>query len=140
LAEAGEAVSVERLENGFRLANRVLEAVVGDDGTLRSLVHLPTGRDALAGPGNVLEPYEDRPTNYEAWDLDPFHLETRADCPPAARTEIARADPLRAEIALERPIGARSHMRQVIRLDAEASRLELHCDIDWREGPVRLGR
>ena len=41
------------------------------------------GREAMAAPGNVLELYDDRPTDFEAWDLDPFHLETRADCPPA---------------------------------------------------------
>ena len=79
-----------------------------------------SGREAMAAPGNVLELYEDRPTNFEAWDLDPFHLETRKDCPPATRVEIARAEPLRAELLVERPAGARSTMRQRVRLDAEA--------------------
>ena len=62
-----------------------LRAVVGRDGTLRSLVELASGREAMAAPGNVLELYEDRPTDFEAWDLDPFHLETRRDCPAATR-------------------------------------------------------
>jgi alpha-mannosidase len=87
----------------------------------------------MAAPGNVLELYDDRPTDFEAWDLDPFHLETRADCPPAASAEVVLADPLRAEVAFERPIGERSRMRQTVRLDAEAQRLEFHCAIDWQE-------
>ncbi len=92
------------------------------------------GREAMAAPGNVLELYDDRPTDFEAWDLDPFHLETRADCPPARRrAEVVLADPLRAEVAFERPIGERSRMRQTVRLDAEARRLEFHCAIDWQE-------
>ena len=74
----------------------------------------------MAAPGNVLELYDDRPTDFEAWDLDPFHLETRADCPPATSAEVVLADPLRAEVVFERPIGARSRMRQTVRLDAEA--------------------
>ncbi|MEA2279812.1 MAG: alpha-mannosidase [Solirubrobacteraceae bacterium] len=133
LAQARDTVSVEEDGDGFVLANARLRAVVGRDGTLRSLVHRPSGREALSAPGNVLELYEDRPTDFEAWDLDPFHLETRSDCPPATRAAIARADPLRAELALERPVGRASRMHQVVRLDAEAARLEFHCTVDWRE-------
>jgi alpha-mannosidase len=87
----------------------------------------------MAAPGNVLELYEDRPTAFEAWDLDPFHLETRSDCPAASSAEVVMGDPLRAEVAFERPIGRASRMRQAVRLDAESSRLEFHCAIDWHE-------
>ena len=130
LVRARGQVSVS--EGGsFILDNGILRAVLGRDGTLRSLV--VGGREAMAAPGNVLELYDDRPTDFEAWDLDPFHLETRADCPPATSAEVALADPLRIEVAFERPIGDRSRMRQTVRLDAEARRLEFHCAIDWQE-------
>jgi alpha-mannosidase len=119
------------MDGGFTLDNGILRATLAPDGTLRSLVL--GGREALAAPGNVLELYDDRPTDFEAWDLDPFHLETRTDCPAATSAEIVIQDPLRAELAFERPIGERSRMRQIVRLDAEAARLELHCHIDWRE-------
>ncbi len=122
---------IDESPHGFVLDNGTLRATLGRDGTLQSL--LLGGREAMAGPGNVLELYDDRPTDFEAWDLDPFHLETRADCPPATSAEVVLDGPLRAEVAFERPIGARSRMRQVVRLDAEAARLEFHCAIDWRE-------
>jgi len=122
--------------DAFVLDNGILRAELGRDGTLRSLTL--DGREAMAAPGNVLELYDDNPTDYEAWDLDPFHLETRADCPPATSAGIAADDPLRAEVAFERPIGERSRMRQVVRLDAEAARLEFHCAIDWREARTAL--
>jgi alpha-mannosidase len=73
------------------------------------------------------------PDAFEAWDLDPFHLETRSDCPAASCAEVVIADPLRAEVAFERPIGRASRMHQTVRLDAESSRLEFHCAIDWHE-------
>ena len=125
------AVRVDEATDGFVLDNGVLRATLGRDGTLRSLVL--DGREAMGAPGNVLELYDDRPTDFEAWDLDPFHLETRADCPPATSAEVVLDDPLRAEIAFERPIGERSRMRQTVRLDAEAARLEFHCAISWHE-------
>jgi alpha-mannosidase len=130
IVEPRGEVSVSEGES-FTLDNGLLRAVLGRDGTLRSLV--VGGREAMSAPGNVLELYDDRPTDFEAWDLDPFHLETRVDCPPATSAEVVLMDPLRIELAFERPIGERSDMRQTVRLDAEAQRLEFHCAIDWRE-------
>ena len=48
------------------------------------------------------------------------------------------AGPLRAEVAIERPIGPDSTMRQVVRLDAGSPRLEFHCEVDWRESNTML--
>jgi alpha-mannosidase len=131
--EAPSGVRVSEDGDEFVLENARLRAVLGRDGALRSLVELGSGREAMAASGNVLELYEDQPTDFEAWDLDPFHLETRSDCPPASSAGVALADPLRAELAFERPIGRASRMRQTVRLDAESSRLEFHCAIDWHE-------
>jgi alpha-mannosidase len=130
LTEPRGSVRVKEADS-FVLDNGTLRATLGRDGTLHSLIL--GGREAMAAPGNLLELYDDRPTDFEAWDLDPFHLETRTDCPPATSAEVLSAGPLRAEVAFERPIGARSQMRQTVRLDAEAARLEFHCAIDWRE-------
>jgi alpha-mannosidase len=133
LVEARSPVRLTEAAEGFTLENEHLLAVLGRDGTLRSLVERASGREAMAAPGNVLELYEDRPTAFEAWDLDPFHLETRSDCPAASCAEVVIDDPLRAEVAFERPIGRASRMHQTVRLDAESSRLEFHCAVDWHE-------
>jgi alpha-mannosidase len=37
------------------------------------------------------------------------------------------------EIAFERPLGAESRVRQVVRLDAGSRRLEFHTTVDWQE-------
>jgi alpha-mannosidase len=133
LVDARSEVRVSESADDITIENEHLRAILGRDGTLRSLVERTSGREAMAAPGNVLELYDDRPTAFEAWDLDPFHLETRSDCPPASVADIALADPLRAEVVFERPIGRASHMRQTVRLDAESQRLEFQCAIDWRE-------
>jgi alpha-mannosidase len=87
----------------------------------------------LQAPGNRLELYEDLPVKFDAWDIDPFHLETRRDCPPVESWSIVNGGPLRGEIAFERQIGERSTMRQVVRLDAGARRLEFHTTVEWHE-------
>jgi alpha-mannosidase len=77
--------------------------------------------------------HDDRPTAFDAWDIDPFALETARDAPGADRCEILARGPLRVEAAFERRIGGASSLRQAVRLDAGARRLELHCVLDWRE-------
>ncbi|MFL5926038.1 MAG: glycoside hydrolase family 38 C-terminal domain-containing protein, partial [Gaiellaceae bacterium] len=98
-----------------------------------SVVTRTTGRETLSAPGNRLELYEDLPVAFDAWDIDPFHLETRRDCPPAEAWSVVADSPLRGEIAFERLVGERSSLRQVVRLDAGARRLEFHTRVDWHE-------
>ena len=132
------SVSATESADGVVLENGVLRAELGRDGLVRSLVEVGSGREALAAPGNLLQVYDDHPTAFDAWDVDPFHLETVEDCPPATSCEAAATGPLRAEVVFERPVGRASSMRQVVRLDAGARRLEFHCEVDWRESHTML--
>jgi alpha-mannosidase len=135
-----DEVSLEEDGEGWILRNGVLRARVARDGTVTSLAlrddHYPLGdrgREALAGPANRFELYDDRPLSWDAWDVDPFHLETGRPCAGAHISRVARAAPLRAEIVFEHEIGRDSHLVQTVRLDAGARRLELHTEIEWRE-------
>jgi len=124
--------------DGLVLENEHLRAELAADGTVVSLLDRVSGREALAAPGNRLELYEDLPVAFDAWDIDPFHLETRRDCPPADSCAVHATSPLRAEIAFEREIGEASRMWQVVRLDAGSRRLEFHTRVDWHESHVLL--
>jgi alpha-mannosidase len=126
-----ERVTVRREGGGVVLENARLRAALGPGGDLVSL--RLDGREALAAPANRLELYVDEPVAWEAWDIDPAHLETREDCPPAQGVAAIREHPLRAEVDFHRAIGERSHARQTVRLDAGARRLEFHTAIDWQE-------
>jgi alpha-mannosidase len=133
-AGAAEAVRVQRTpDGGAVLENAHLRATLTPGGALAGLLHRASGREALSAPGNRLELYEDRPVDWDAWDIDPFHLETRTECPAAEGAAGVDAGPLRAEVAFERPVGRRSRLRQVVRLDAAARRLEVHTTATWLE-------
>jgi alpha-mannosidase len=129
VVEPAERVTLD----GLVLANEHLRAELSPDGAVLSLVEKSTGRETLAAPGNRLELYDDRPVAFDAWDVDPFHLETRADCPPAGSWRVVSDGPLRAELVFERAVGEASRMTQVVRLDAGSRRLELHTTVDWHE-------
>jgi alpha-mannosidase len=129
VVEADDEVRVD----GLTLENAHLRVRLGEDGSVLSVVEKSSGRETLAGPGNVLELYDDDPVKFDAWDIDPSHLETRTTCPPAEQHELIADGPLRAEVAFMRRVGERSSLRQVVRLDAGARRLELSTTVDWHE-------
>ena len=126
-AELGDAVRLD----GLTLANEHLSATFDEQGRLTSLVH--DGREALAGPANVLELSDDRPVAYDAWEVEPYADDTRRALPGAHAHRIVGATPERAELAFEHRIGERSTLTQTVRLDAGARRLEFRSRIDWRE-------
>jgi len=117
----------------IRLENGRLTAVLTAGGALRSLIHRASGREALAGEANRIVLFEDRPTNYEAWDIDPFALETARDAAPAHEAVVLAEGPLRAEVRFDRALGKASAMSQIVRLDAGAGHLEFETTLDWRE-------
>jgi alpha-mannosidase len=133
VAELDETVRVVDARGEVRLENGRLTAVLAPDGTLRSLIHHATGAEALSGPGNRIILFDDRPTEYEAWDIDPFALETAREAAPADDASVVSDGPLRAEVRFERALGRHSRMVQTVRLDAGADRLEFHTEIDWRD-------
>jgi alpha-mannosidase len=138
IADAEEPVRLETSGRELVLENGQLRVGLSPAGDVLSVIEKSTGYEALAGPGNVLELYDDRPTEEEAWNVDPFHLETRRSCPGAESFEVISDGPLRAEVAFERSVGNESSLRQTIRLDAHSRRLEFHTTVDWREEHVFL--
>ena len=133
IVAADDPVRVTREPGRILLENACLRATLAEDGSLVSLIEKTSGREALAAPGNRFDLYDDRPTNYDAWDIDPFYLETLRTCPPAERCEVVSEDPLRAEVRFERAVGAASRLTQTVRLEAGARRLEFHTRVDWHE-------
>jgi alpha-mannosidase len=117
--------------DGLTLENEHLRIELGEDGSVRSVVH--AGREVLSAPANVFELYDDRPVDFDAWDIDPYTLRTRRDVPGAESFEIVTDTPLRVEIAFTYP-----NVRQVVRLDAGSPRLEFHTTVDWHESHTLL--
>ncbi len=123
----------EEAGGGLRLENDRLIAVLTVGGALRSLIHRATGRETLAGEANRIVLFDDRPTAYEAWDIDPFALETARDAPPAHARAVLAGGTLRAEVRFDRRLGKASKMSQTVRLDAVSDHLEFDTTLDWRD-------
>src|SRR5215217_2785987 len=128
--EPADLGDVARLA-GLTLSNAQLTATFDEQGRLLGLLH--DGREALAGPANVLERSDDRPVAYDAWEVEPYTDDTRRALPGAHAHRVLTETPERVELAFEHRIGERSELHQIVRLDAGARRLEFRSRIVWRE-------
>lgn len=128
-------VSVTQHPDGFALENEFILAGFDYGGRLTSLLDKQAGRECIQ-PGqhaNSLVLYDDNPVNFDAWDVDIYHLEKSRSVAPAHTAQIIEAGPLRAALAFEVAISPQSVLRQVVSLNALSPRLEFDTQVDWHE-------
>ena len=93
---------------------------------------LPAGAVA-----NQFQAFEDRPRQWDAWDLDIFYDDKMWLADPASSVRVVEAGPLRATLEICRRI-LHSEYVQRISLAHNSPRLDLHTTIDWRERHILL--
>ncbi len=114
--------------------NGILRVEWDDDGLLRSLLHHPTGREAIrdGAAANLLQLLDDRPKEWDAWDIDREALDTAVDLTELDELALVEQSEHRAEVRVVRSFGA-SRIEQLIRLTRGSRRVEVHCTVDWHE-------
>ena len=89
-------------------------------------------KELLSGPGNVLTLYEDRPVNWDAWDIDIFYEDQAlVTAHGESHTSLGKGA-VRQGLRFELRIGE-SSLTQKIFLDANSKRLDFKTEIDWQE-------
>jgi alpha-mannosidase len=120
---------------GFLLENAFVRAIFTRGGQLASLYDKRLEREAIPEGrlANQFVLYDDQPVNWEAWDVDAFHLE-KFDLPePAHSGKISERGPLRAAIEFEYGLSANSTLRQTVQLGCHSPRLDFVTQVDWHE-------
>jgi alpha-mannosidase len=121
-----------------RLENAFLRAEIAEDGSIASLVHKPTGREALAGRGNQLWLYpQDKPRAWDAWDVEEDYAERGEEWRALDTLAIAERSPHRVALRVERRWRA-SKIIQTYSLSANGRRLDIDTWLDWRDRRVLL--
>jgi alpha-mannosidase len=114
--------------------NGILRVRWDATGHLRSVLHLPTGREAIAAgaSANLLQLFDDRPKDWDAWDIDRDALDTATDLTEAEEVVLVESHPHRCTLRVVRCFGA-SRIEQLVRLTRGSRRLEIRCRVDWHE-------
>lgn len=96
-------------------------------------------RDVLAPgqTGNQLIAYEDRPMNFDAWDIDLFYEEKPYPVRAVTALRILEEGPVRTTVEIVRPYLS-SRITQRISLWRNSPRIDIASEIDWHEHQTLL--
>ena len=127
------AASLHHLENDY------LKVTLDPNGQFSSIYDKKARRELLkAGKnGNVLMTYEDRPHNYDAWDVNNYYVEKSWEITDVQHLSLIEDGPLRATIQVVRRY-LDSEITQYISLEADSPELKIRNEIDWREQKIFL--
>jgi alpha-mannosidase len=137
LYPASTASVKEIRANVFELRNTqfVVQVV---DGAITSLYDVSADREVI--PRNQkaaqLVMYDDKPLNWQAWDVEVYHLESRQEL-PAQKVSISENSINRVSIEIETKISDKSWIKTTISLPAAVhdapTAIEIDTEIEWHE-------
>ncbi|OPZ86769.1 MAG: Mannosylglycerate hydrolase [bacterium ADurb.Bin429] len=117
------------------LENGLVRVTLDARGGVTSFFDKQAEREIIAPgmAGNLFKLLNDHPTNWDAWEIDPFAEEVTTDLLGEATITVTENGPLRASVKVERALTPRATLTQYIRLETNSRRLDFETIIDWRE-------
>ena len=124
-------VSTEVMENEY------FKVEYNEKGQFAKIYDKKANRDILkpGKAGNVIVSYEDRPHNYDAWDVNNYYTEKSWDIDQVSAMEVVENGPVRACVKVERKY-LDSTITQFIYLYHDIPRIDIKNVIDWKEHQI----
>ena len=121
------------------LENPLLRVEFSPTGDITRIFDKAAGREVLAAGqvGNQFQAFEDRPKDFDAWDIDIYYDDKTYTAEPASSIRLIEAGPLRWTVEVKRVILG-SAITQRISLRHNSPRLDFHTTVDWRERHTML--
>lgn len=117
--------------------NAFYRAEMDSNGRLVRLWDHRAQREVLAGPGNILRVYEDRPMCFDNWDIDIYHKEKYWDVEELVSGRWIESGPVRAVYeAVHRFL--HSDIRQRVIFYAHTSRIDFDTWVDWKQSQLLM--
>jgi alpha-mannosidase len=122
-----------------QLENTFLRVELNEAGDITRIYDKVNGRDVLPEDAiaNQFQAFEDRPLQWDAWDVDIFFEDKMWKSDAASSVEVIESGPLRATLEIRRRI-LQSDYVQRISLPYNSPRLDFDTTIDWRERHILL--
>jgi alpha-mannosidase len=126
-------------EETIVLHNEYYDLRIDAQGEISRLYDMRAERDVLAPGqiGNQLIAYEDRPLDFDAWDIDLFYEEKPYPVRAVTAMHIIEEGPVRATVEIVRPYMS-SRITQRISLWRNSPRIDIATEIDWHEHQALL--
>lgn len=125
--------------NPFELNDKVLDTPFytvefNDKGHIKRIYDKEADREVLAPNqcGNVIQTFEDRPMNFDAWDIDVYYQGKQANVDDLIKFNVKETGPLRFVIEVEWQ-HLHSKINQDIIFYAHTRRIDFKTKVDWQE-------
>lgn len=125
---------------GLTMENEFLRVTVdARSGCLTSLYDKTARREVLdeSRCGNLLQTFYDKPSVYDAWNIDANFEEKMWELRQAEEVKVLETGPTRAVIRVVKRFQRSTFIQDLI-LYPKIPRLECHMEVDWREKHILL--
>ena len=126
-----------RQDSGFTFSDHCLETpfyriTFNESGQISSMMDKNSNRELFFEDANVLQIFEDRPRNHDAWEME-ASLDHRKELITNLQTmNVVEAGPLAAKIEFVWVYGS-SRIFQNLIVYAKHKRVDFHTVVDWKE-------
>lgn len=124
---------------GASLENDLLRVEFNEVGNITRIYDKEARREVLASEeqGNVLLAFEDRPMNFDAWDIDIYYEDRTEKIEHVESMSVIETGPVRIGLEIHRRY-RNSTITQKIYLYHHSKRLDFDTQIDWHEHHILL--
>ncbi len=119
------------------LENRYYRITLSGTGQITALFDKVNQRDVLAGPGNMLQGFEDKPMLFDAWDIDIFYGDKEQVIEQLVDTVVEETGPIRGVLRLCWRF-RNSIITQRIVIFTHSPRIDFETEVDWHEQQLLL--
>jgi alpha-mannosidase len=126
-------VTPRQVENDF------FRLTLNERGQLTSIHDKRHGREVLApgARGNVLQAFEDKPLQFDAWDIDLYYQEKLREVDALEEAAVEEAGPVRGTLRLRWRLDG-STITQRLSLCRGSPRIDFRTEVDWHEHQTLL--
>jgi len=129
----GEPIQQDMVQgHGLTLENDLIRYEFHRNGQIISAIDKECQKEILEKPGNILSLYEDRPNDWDAWDVDFFYRDALLEIAEATDTMPGSTGDVVKELHLSFSIG-KSKIKQRVSLQPYSKRLDFDTTVDWKE-------
>jgi len=134
----GERLSLKnQIIESLILENDLVRYEFNDQGELISAYDKEIKKEFLVNPGNILSLYEDRPNNWDAWDVDFFYREAIIENAKATKIKYFTKGSVVDRLMFGYSIG-KSKIEQTVILNSFSKRLDFLTKVNWNESHKML--
>jgi alpha-mannosidase len=121
------------------LENRFYRLELNERGQITALFDKQRARQVLAAGAraNVLQAFEDRPMQFDAWDIDIYYQEKLTEVDELVEAVVEETGPLRGVLRLTWRLNG-STVTQRLTLYAHSPRIDFRTEVDWHAHQVLL--